>query len=247
MTGSRNRKDSAYLRAIEGERIVVRTEFSQINTSSGQNRVWKHYAATPRYRDHLFVKLDDDVVFLNTDSFGSFIQALLDNPECIVSALTVNNGASTRLIPELWARYERIGIRLLDVHLSAEYAEMCHRWFFDNWHTLTIRTSEVIPTADWVSINAIALTWPVLRQLASTLRARAPREIAGRFYTPRDRIGDEGAANLLPRQIYTGFGVAHLTFGPQDKRMSVELVAELRGHYAHIAEQYLDAGCKISA
>ncbi|QIG58474.1 glycosyltransferase [Mycobacterium phage Cornie] len=233
---ARDPQDSEYLRTLTGDRISVCTQFAGPKPWAGFNRVWNYYTSR-RYKDCMFVKLDDDVVYLDTDRFGDFLQASKDNPDHVVSALTINNGATTPLIPELWDGYQSLNIPLLDVHMSAEYAEMCHRWFFTNWNTT--RPNTLHETNDWVSINCIAYTWAMGRQIASLLGTRPPRRIAGRSFTPQNRVGDEGSVNMFPRLIHEGFTAAHLYFGPQAKVMSDDLLTELRKQYADIARQHL--------
>lgn len=245
---ARDREDSRYLRSIEGDRIRVRAEFYRPDgrSSPGQTQVWKHYT-NPRYRDCAFVKLDDDDVFLETGSFESFVQAAVDNPNKVISALTINNGASTKHLPEVWAMYETLGIPILDVHMSAEYAEKSHRWFFTNWQTITGKPPELIPADTWVSINCIAYTYQMGRTIASLLGTRPPEMIADREYpyvnaTGRPtgfRVGDEGAVNMQPVLIHKGFVAGHLNFGPQIKQMDDALYADLRKGYADVARQYL--------
>lgn len=245
---ARDRDDSRYLRTIQGERITVRTDFYQRDgrASRGQSLVWKHYASMP-YRDFVFVKLDDDDVFLETGSIAKFAQAAVENPEHVISALTINNGASTRHIPDLWAMTQQLGVPLLDVHLSADYAERSHNWFFANWQTITGQPGELIPTEDWVSINAIAYTWQMGRNIANLIGKRPPEHVAGRDFPYRNadgrmvqhRIGDEGAVNMQPRLIHTGFVAGHLNFGPQIKQMTEALYADLRKGYADVGKQYL--------
>lgn len=245
---ARDREDSRYLRTIEGDRITVRSEFYDHSgrASRGQVRVWNYYR-NPRYQDCVFVKLDDDVVFLETGAFSSFVQAIVDNPESIISALTINNGASTKHIPELWSMYETLDIPLLDVHLSADYAEKSHRWFFDNWQTLVGQTPELVPADTWVSINCIGYTWRMGRTISKLLGTRPPEQIMDREYpyvaangrTTAFRVGDEGAANMQPVLIHKGFVAGHLNFGPQSSTMDNALLDDLRKHYADVARQYL--------
>lgn len=244
---ARDPADSAYLRTITGERITVRTEYYEPGgrASKGQVRVWNNYR-NPRYQDCIFVKLDDDDVFLETGAFKSFIQSIQDNPDSVISALTINNGASTKHIPDLWDMYETLDIPLLDVHMSAEYAEQSHRWFFDNWRTITGQTPQLIPSDTWVSINCIGYTWSTGRTIAKLLGTRPPEMIVDREYPYINargrrtsfRVGDEGAANMQPILINTGFVAGHLTFGPQP--MDDALLTELRKHYADVTRQYLD-------
>lgn len=240
---ARDVHDSRYMRTLTGiDRFTVRTEFYQGNgrAMSGQNRVWNHYT-NPEYQDCVFVKADDDVVFYDTDRFKAFRDSI--TADDVTSALTINNGASTRHIPPIWELYEQLNIPLLDVHLSADYAELSHRWFFDNWQTLTAGGNPV-RTEEWVSINCIGYTHNTGKRIAGLLGTRPPREIAGRFFTPRNRVGDEGAVNMLPRLIHTGFTVAHLNFGPQTRSMDDALYADLRKQYADIGKRYLSHDCE---
>lgn len=248
----RDRRDSRYLRTLPtGERFTVKHDYfsNDGRASAGQVKVWRHYT-DPEYRDTVFVKIDDDDVFLQTQGFPKIVQAAIDHPGHVVSGLTINNGASTRHIPDLWSGLGTLlsadeneaalgkPLELLDVHLSGEFAQMCHRWFHTNWATLTTQTG-VVPTEDWVSINAIAMSWPVLHCIAALLGRTSPAEIAGRYFTPRNRIGDEGAANMLPRLICRDFVVGHLNFGPQIHRLDADTLDELRDLYADISTQYL--------
>lgn len=230
----RDRADSKYLRSLPtSDRFQIRTEFYQGDgkASRGQNRVWKHYA-TPHYRDCVFVKLDDDDVFIETGGFNDFVNSIDDTS--VLSALTINNGASTRHIPALWEHFQQMDIPLLDVHLSVEYAQHCHRWFSNNWETLTEGTPRIIPTEDWVSINAIGYSWNTGKRIAQLIGTRHHPEVAGRHFRPTNRFGDEGAANTLPRQIHTGMVVGHLNFGPQQRDATPTQLDEWRHIYANI-------------
>lgn len=235
---SKTREDHEYIRGLTGDRITVRDRFWD-GKWFHFNKVWRHYIR-PEYSDCLFVKLDDDVVFLETDTFPTFIRAVDENRDSVVSALTINNGASMPLIPGLRDLFETLGIPLLDVHLSAEFAEMSHRWFFDNWRALINQPAHFAPTEEWLSINCVGFDWEMLRWITARIGKRAPNVVAGRSFNPvRDRIGDEGSANMWPRLIHTGFVCSHLTFGPQDKTMDDGLLTELRKQYCGIASEYL--------
>lgn len=236
---SRTPEDHAYIQGITGDRITVMDQFYD-GTQPWRhfNKVWRHYAE-PEYRDHLFVKVDDDVVFLETDAFGSFITAIDANLGTVVSAKVINNGACTHTEPDLWFGYEALHIPLLDVHMSADYADICHRWFFDHWADTINHAPVLTPTEDWLSINLIGYDWRTGYDIAHRLDRPSPPTIAGRTFTPSNRIGDEGSVNMLPRMIHEGFVAAHLTFGPQERTMTAGQLAEYRKLYADIAEQYL--------
>jgi hypothetical protein len=217
--------------------------------------VWRHYAGK-EYRDTVFLKLDDDVVFIETEGIPGLIQAAVDNPRAVVSALVVNNGGCTRHIPDIWNIFESLEptlpkdntpfpelASLLAVHRSGDYAQLCHRWFHTNWRQLTNQTPQLLPCEDWLSINAIAYTHTVGARIAARLGQPSPEEVvAGR---PQRRLGDEGSANLQARYIYTGVVCGHLTFGPQIQSvanpdgMDTAVLTELRKLYADISHQYL--------
>lgn len=242
----RNHDDAKYLRTLKGDRITVRRDFADMPQGAGINHVWKHYA-DPEYRDCVFVKLDDDDLFIETAAFDSFIQAAVDNPDSVVSALTINNGASTDLLPEIWAGFEQLNIPLLDVHLSAEYAELSHRWFFDNWQNLIGQPATLTTVETWLSINMMAYTYEMGCTIAALIGTRSPDTIADRTFPRRNArgrmsghyIGDEGACNMQPRLIHHGMVAGHFSFGPQDDLMPEALKTELRKHYADIGRQYL--------
>ena len=255
---ARDPDDSQYLRGLtERDRFRVRTDFYQGDGKAmrGQNGVWRHYAGK-EYRDTVFLKLDDDVVFIETEGIPGLIQAATDKPNSVISALIINNGGCTRHIPAVWDIFKSLEptlgkdatpypklASLLAVHRSREYAELCHRWFHTNWRHLTDQTPKLIPCEDWLSINAIAYTHTVGTRIASRIGQPSPeRIVAGR---PQTRLGDEGSANMQKRYIYTGVVCGHLTFGPQIQSpanpdgMDTAVLTELRKLYADITRQYL--------
>lgn len=242
----RTKEDSRYLRTLHGERIQVRTDFRIQGQGAGINNVWAHYTE-PEYQDCMFVKLDDDDLFIETGAFDSFVQAAVNNPGSVISALTINNGASTPLLPEVWAGFKQLGIPLLDVHLSAEYAELSHRWFFNNWQRIINRPAKLTPADTWVSINCLAYTYEVGCKISAQIGQQSPPVIADREFPRRNArgrmsghyVGDEGAANMLKILIHEGMTVGHFSFGPQDRLMDDSLQTELRKNYADISRQYL--------
>lgn len=227
---TRTASDDAYVRTLP----EVRNEFRSAPDS--WNSVWRHYA-TDEYRDTIFLKLDDDTVFLESGRFREMIHTVEEWPGAVISAETVNNGASTGLEPELWAGFESLGIPLLDVHMSNEYAEMSHQWFFENWDAKINNSMAVTSVDTWLSINCIAFDWEVARHIGELAGKPSPERIADRVWPIGTITGDEGAANMLPRYVLQGFRAAHLTFGPQ--YCSDEQQDRWRAEYAKIAQEYL--------
>lgn len=234
---ARDPEDAEYLQTIMGERITVRNDYYRVNDWwTGLADVWKHYA-DPSYAGTVFVKTDDDTAFVETDRFGEFVQAAIDFPDHVVSALVVNNGASTRFLSGVQEEFDGLGIPLLDVHMSNEYAEKAHEWFWKNWREVVNAPILTAGTEEWTSINWIAYQYPMAKRLAELIGQSSPPHIAGRDWPAGSIIGDEGAVNMMGRIIHRGFVVAHLTFGPQ--YATDEQQDRWRGEYAKIAQEYL--------
>lgn len=206
---ARDALDAAYIRSLSGE-FTIRDEFYQHH--DGWNNVWREYAK-PEYSDCLFVKIDDDDVFVETDRFGNFLRAVEENPDTIISAQVINNGASTLTLPEVYRQFERFGIPLLDVHMSNRYAELSHEYFFE--YRPLGGNVELVPAESWVSINWIGFHYKVGRRIAEGVGSLSPRQIFDRTWEPGTVLGDEGAANLEKLAVLRGFKVAHVSYGPQ--------------------------------
>ncbi|WPH57631.1 hypothetical protein [Mycobacterium phage WXIN] len=227
---TRDPDDDAYVRTLP----EARNEFH--GAPELWNNVWRHYASE-EYRDTIFVKLDDDVSFLETKHFGRFVNAARNFPGSVISAETVNNGASTPFEPDLWAEFRALNMPLLDVHMSNQYAEASHQWFIENWRAATNNCPAVTAIFTWLSINCIAFDWSVARHIGEKVGTPSPTRIADRDWPLGTITGDEGAANMLPRYVLRGFRAAHLTFGPQ--YCSDEQQDRWRAEYTRIAQEYL--------
>ena len=228
--------DSEFIKSVEGDRIKVWNQFSGSGAMHQMPRVW-HFYTNDRFRDALFVKMDDDVVFVESEKFGAFVDAIEANPDKILSAEVVNNGACTPFMPKLWDGYSKLGIPLLEVHESNECAQLAHRFMFEEWRDLVGRPTSLVEVDTWLSINFIGMTWRTLRQMQGKIGHRCPPCVAGRDFRQGTRIGDEGAANMLDRMVMRGFTAAHLGFGPQNLTEHQEF--EWRADYDEIAWEYL--------
>lgn len=203
------------------------------------DEVFRHYTAR-EFKGCRFVKLDDDVVFIETQRFADFVSAIGDNPGAVISGKVINNGACTPTEPMIMERFHALKIRLLDVHLHASYAVMSHDYLASHFYNLVGQKWKLIKTEDWLSINFIGYDWAMGVRIADLLGTPAPRNVAGRKYNPgRHKLGDEGVVNTLPRIIVQGMLIGHLYFGPQAKHMSDDLLNDLRGVYAIIGKEYL--------
>ncbi len=236
---ARNRPDSKYLHNLEpSERVTVRHDFDAVLPwRDNLGKVWRHYTSE-EYKDCLFVKLDDDIVFIESARFSDYVQAIDSHRGSVVSANVINNGACCRVQPALWARYQPRS--LLEVHRYKKFAELAHTWFFSNWREMVGAAIEVAETQDWLSINAIGFDWATLNEIVGRIGQPSPRMISGRAFQLGMPIGDEGSVNLLPRMIMRGFTVAHLAFGPQATGgVTEQMLAHWRDNYSKIGREYL--------
>ena len=231
-------EDDRYIRGLAPlERMTVRNDFWSSCPWTGFDNVYRWYANQDDYADTLFVKIDDDIVFLQTGRFAQFMETARAHPGYITSAFTINNGASSPELHSHFQGFDGLTCDLLDVHESNHYAELSHRHMFDHWRDILAQPLEPTPTKDWLSINCIAFNHQVMRTIANTVGSQAPRYIAGRDCGQWPYFGDEGVANTLPRIIVNGFLAAHLTFGPQS--VTDEQADLWRKQYAAIAQEYL--------
>ena len=164
----RNEADDRFVRSLAADRILVRNELYEPNDwpkglcrrrqarprwcgcqecKPGQfERPYAIYADDPTYADALFVKADDDIMFWQTDTFGHLFETLDGHPNAVVSARVVNNVVSAKHTPGLREILEdrfapATQREWFDLHMSAEFAEMCHDWFIDAMHTGQVSTA----------------------------------------------------------------------------------------------------------
>lgn len=249
---ARNDADREFVKSIEGERITVfngtgRDGFASPaptnEPGAKQFGANEHNAAYKRYskrdfRNHLFIKVDDDIVFLETGRFGKFVEALNTHRGSALIANIINNGASTPVTPGIWEGFKELDVPLLDIHMSGEFADMVHTYFFDHADELLNQPVELIPTEDWTSINAVGYDWQTLCKVIDTIGKPQPAHLAGRPMHGWGRVfGDEGVFQTIPRIIVKGFTAAHLTFGPQNPTDAD--LSRWRDNYRQLAERYL--------
>jgi hypothetical protein len=195
------------------------------------------YAQRGEFDDAVFVKLDDDVLFLETDRFGDLLSPLVDHPNAVVSANVVNNVVCAKHDPDLRPLVaERFDVGSVDdpeadkawwwLHADPEFARVSHEWFLGKRLEAPLAGWDRSRPGERISINCVAFTHPTMQRLAAMI---------GR----EQRLGDEGAVDRLLPRIARGFRVAHLTFGPQDKAMTLAELDDLRARYAAAAKEYL--------
>lgn len=241
---SRDASDRAYVKTITGLRTTAFNEFGAMD----HNKAYKIYTG-PEYQDCLFVKIDDDIIFLETARFGKFIEAIDAHRGSVVSANIINNGGCAPIEPGIWKGFKKLGVHLLDMHLGPAFAEMAHTYFFEHHTEVLNQPIKLVPTADWLSVNMIGYDWATMCRLVKTIGTPHPAIVADRpmkgwggkegVDRPYGSFGDEGVFQTFDRIIMKGFTAAHLSFGPQDP--SQAQLTKWRRNYRQLGEDYLSS------
>ena len=138
---------------------------------------YKFYASA--YKDHqvLYVKLDDDIVFIDTSRFKDFIKEARDQPNVVVSANVINNGVCAKLNHDLSGIAVSQNFIQTDDPLSwwllctnADYFRFAHEYFLRNFDAVTKEALEpiLIPRIRF-SINTLSFSNHVMQTIAHHL------------------------------------------------------------------------------
>lgn len=138
---------------------------------------YKYYANNPEHEETIYIKIDDDIVFVDTDRFPKFLEIAREKKGSIISANVINNGICALINPPL----EQFGLqkgcppnsgfdKWWMLCTSADFFRACHRYFFE--HRLTLTREELkmfrIPRTQF-SINTLAFGHDVMRCIANHL------------------------------------------------------------------------------
>jgi hypothetical protein len=187
------------------------------------------------YADSIFLKCDDDIVYVDLEKLSDFIEFRRTNPKyVVVSANVVNNGVCAHWqqvagsIPARVGHFERppggFGGSLWQ---SAERANVLHDYFLQTNNKHLALPAKVIEWTERQSINFIAWLGRDLVHMA----------------LPKG--DDEGALTVdlplllnRPTAIYSDFTVSHLSFGPQEQGLALD---RLIGAYGELMRNSIAA------
>lgn len=200
---------------------------------------YKFYAASGQYRDTIFVKVDDDVLFLETEKFDDLIDPLLTRPSLVMSANVINNAVAAKYEPGLTKvirdnmgvgdpQYSDSDRQWWELHTMPEFARFSHTWFLMHQDTTVREQPDYIKTrlGEAISINCITFTHRTMLQLAEA-------------FASDPRLGDEGVVDSYLPTIALSFHAAHLSFGPQEAVMTNAELDSIREAYEKLAKEYL--------
>lgn len=197
---------------------------------------YKYYANDPEYSDAKFVKIDDDIVFLETRAFEAFVNAIGLRKNLILSANVINNGVCAALDPRQTEILK--GLQLLPASIPAywslctrvEFMVAAHEYFFrqrsallDQAHLFTM-----IPRSRF-SINTIGFDWDVMCQIAEKLRGEAS-------------MNDEHLISAnFDIAVMQGFVTCHLHFADQRASLTDAAEDEILSRYDGERVRYLES------
>lgn len=171
------------------------------------------------FQDSIFLKCDDDIVYLDIDKLGDFVEFRRTNPKYfMVSANVVNNGVCAHLQQAAGSIPESVGHFELppggfggSLWLSGERATQLHDFYLQARDKRLPLPEKVVDWTERLSINFIAWLGRDLVHMALP------------------KCDDEGALTIAlpellnrPTAIYSDFMVSHLSFGPQENGLDVE-------------------------
>lgn len=178
-------------------------------------QAYQYYAKRlSQFSDALFLKCDDDIVYLDIDRLSDFIEFRRRNPNYfVVSANVVNNGVCAHLqqlagqLPNELGEFEHPPGGLEgSLWQSGERAIKLHEFFLQSQNKHFPLPARAVEWNERQSINFIAWLGRDIRHMA-----------LGQGDDERLMTVDLPAYLGRPCAIYSDFTVSHLSFGQQEK------------------------------
>ena len=204
----------------------ARTAYRYCKPVSKWHSYYDHYSThKDLYAESILVKLDDDIVAVQTATFKNFLDFRLDHPEfSLVFPNVINNGACAFIQQqhgllhdlELEKTMPTVGGVLWE---SAGLATQVHHQFLSRPTAFSFEGHTAIPPRHRVSINAFAILPEMLEVFA--------------------QAGDDDEAYLTEihpgtKAVYHGTYAAHLSFFSQESGMDIP---KLLDQYRQLEEQ----------
>jgi hypothetical protein len=196
---------------------------------------YKYYSSHDEYRDTIFVKLDDDVVFIETARFQMFADCLNAHRGKIWSANVINNGICAIATPSLKAEIEKAGLIKSDsiqswwfLCVNVDFFKISHEYFFKHAANLLNQPSVAfgVPRTRF-SINTIGFDWETMNAIAEKL-GLSPT------------MNDEGViSENFDIFIHSGFLACHLHYSDQRSNISGDEEGRILAKYKDIKRHYL--------
>jgi len=159
--------DITWMKELENNNSgFVKLIFNPYNRVRGNSTICDFFPIYDGLKDHVFVRFDDDVVFID-DNFKEFLEFRINNPQYfLVYANLINNGINTHVL-------QRMGKLSLDVSygqlveynssgqlswIDPQVAENIHKEFINNFDNRWIYLYDtwILHSYERVSINCIS-------------------------------------------------------------------------------------------
>jgi hypothetical protein len=217
---TRKNEDAHYLHTSFGN--LHRTTRPYVKLfSPDKKRGWRDYYehyTQQRYPDHVIIKCDDDVVFLDVDAFQGFIERRLANPTALVAfASIVNNGVCAHI-------QQRAG--LIPMHFGElPYDTECGKLWGDGVLAQTLHEYFIQNKTEWLqkahAMQGQLYRHPIGDRISINFFAILSKDLHTYKHLLYDNDDELNISVYIPilyqREVYVdmGFTVSHLSFYQQ--------------------------------
>ncbi|WP_216894310.1 hypothetical protein [Nocardia alni] len=187
------------------------------------SELYKFYAdQAAHYAETVFLKCDDDIVYIQLDELANFIRfRLRERKYFLVSGNVVNNGVCAYhqqrlgVLPEELMKIELSGHGIQTLWRSAAMATDLHNYFLNNRELFEQMLADPIPWRGRISINFVSWIGRDMSYMSG--------EMTGDEFQLSAQIPDylDRANCFYPRLL-----VSHLTFFPQDLEFDHETILD---------------------
>ena len=196
---------------------------------------YKFYASNAEYSNSIFMKIDDDIVFVESKKINDFVALITQNPGKIVTADVINNGRCASADPLQRKTLLAANIapketpaRWFMLCVSREFFFLSHKYFFENFYYVMSQEISLLELQDGrLSINFIAFDASMMKQIAALL-GDSPG------------MHDEAVITAnFPIHLCKGFTACHLHFSDQRATISRDEEMEICNQYFRLMKKYL--------
>lgn len=206
-------------------------QIMEVKNKNSWREYYEFYANLTTDPDTVLVKIDDDIVFIDTEQFEAFIRRRRENPEYLLAFANIVNNRVVALAQRHFGLWPTFTFEELNkIHFSSDICKRVHEYFLDNWVQFVgqARERKKWPTdPTLININFFAILGkdlPLLHECWSddemNLSVNLPSKIGRRNY------------------IDGSFVVSHFAFGTQ--RDSGLNETELLKKYLELSVALLD-------
>jgi hypothetical protein len=192
------------------------------------SKPYEHYTSE-EFKDHIFVKLDDDIVYLDLPNFELYLKTIEGNPEFVVSANVINNGACSFYNPIIKNKVLDNKLKSKD-STTYEWFSLCTNLEFlkishDSFLSNEISNSDELIVFDGgkLSINTIGFNHTIMCEVSKVLSKLMNKTHDEKVFSSHTNI-------LICQKFIT----SHLHFSDQNAEMSEELKNEYIKKYKEL-------------